>query len=190
MALKAVRTAAPGLVPVSVNEAKQNWRVDHSDDDTVIQGLLEAAAGHIEELLGRALVTQTWRQDFAEFDDELRLDVGNLISVTSITYYDGDGASQTLATTVYTSFTDDTGPYIALKPDQEWPDTAERDDAVRVTWTAGYGATEASVPRKLRQAILLLGGHWYQNRSAVGEGMQELPLSVSALIGSSRRIIV
>jgi uncharacterized phiE125 gp8 family phage protein len=190
MALKAVRTAAPGFVPVSVNEAKQNWRVDHSDDDTVIQGLLESAAGHIEEVLGRALVTQTWRQDFAAFDDQLRLDIGNLIGVTSIVYYDGAGASQTLASTVYTAFTDDTGPYIALKPDQSWPTAAERDDAIRVTWTAGYGATEASVPRKLRQAILLLGGHWYQNRSAVGEATQELPLSVSALIGSSRRIIV
>jgi uncharacterized phiE125 gp8 family phage protein len=190
MAIKAVRTGAPTLVPVPVVEAKQNWRVDHADDDTVIQGLLEAAAGHIEDLLGYALVTQTWRQDFAAFADPLRLDIGHLISVTSVTYYDGDGASQTLATSVYSGFTDDIGPYLTLKPDQSWPATAERVDAVRVTWTAGFGANAQAVPRKLRQAILLLAGHWYENRSAAGDPQQEIPFSVSALIGSARRIIV
>jgi uncharacterized phiE125 gp8 family phage protein len=190
MALKAVRTVAPSIIPVLAAEAKANWRVDHSDEDDVITGLLEAATEHIESVLGYALITQTWRQDFAAFDDKLRLDVGNLIAVSSITYYDGEGASQTLADTVYTALTDESGPYVALKPDQSWPATAERADAVRVTWTAGFGAAAADVPRKLRQAILLLGGHWFEHRSAVGDPAQELPLSVSALLGSARRIVV
>jgi uncharacterized phiE125 gp8 family phage protein len=185
MALKAVRTVAPSGYPVSLIDVKAQLHVDHSDDDQRIEFLIQAATAHVEKLLGRALVTQTWRQDFSAFADELRLDVGNLIAVTSITYYDADGASQTLGTSVYGAFTDEAGPYIALKPDQSWPATAERDDAVRVTWTAGDGSTQFAVSADDRAAIILLIKDWYDAPETRADSQ-----AAYSIIGSSRRIVV
>jgi uncharacterized phiE125 gp8 family phage protein len=39
---------------------------------------------------------------------------------------------------------------------------------IRVTYTAGYGATRDTVPFPIRQAILRAVGHLYENREAAG----------------------
>lgn len=52
-----------------------------------------------------------------------------------------------------------------------------------VLFTAGYGDW-GDVPADLQQAVFLLAAHYYENRSAVGERMTDLPQSV---IGICRR---
>ena len=48
--------------------------------------------------------------------------------------------------------------------------------------SAGYGAA-TGVPQAIRQGILLLAAHFYENREAVSmePGAAELPLGVAAL---------
>ena len=189
--LAPVRTAAPAAL-ITTAEAKAQCRIDSSDEDTLIDALISAAISHLDGysgVLGRALVTQTWQQDFSGFCAKMRLPVGNLIEVTEVTYYDASNAEQTLDAAVYATFADSLGPYVALKPDQTWPSIYTRSDAVRVTWTAGYGAA-ASVPAAIKQAALLLVSHWYDNRSgvAVGETPTEMPLAVNSLLAPFRRV--
>lgn len=189
--LAPVRTAAPAAL-ITTSEAKAQCRIDSTDEDTLIDSLVSAAVSHLDGysgVLGRALVTQTWQQDFSGFCSKLRLPVGDLIAVTGVTYYDTSNAQQTLASSVYTAFTDSLGPYVTLKPDQVWPSIYSRADAVRVTWTAGYGAA-AAVPPAIKQAALLLIAHWYDNRSgvAVGETPTEMPLAVNSLLAPFRRV--
>lgn len=181
--LDPVRTVAPTTLAVSLNEAKLHLHVDHSDDDERIAMLVAAATEHVEKLVGRALISQTWRQDFEAFDDELRLPIGRVISITSITYYDADNATQTLASSVYTFAQDEFGPYVYLKPDQEWPATYERADAVRVTWVAGDGTTANAVPANDRNAILLLVADWYNQPDNDMNSRAAL-----SLMGASRRM--
>jgi len=188
--LAPVRTAAPSEKPVTLAEAKAQCRVDHSDEDTKIAAFIAAATGHLDGytgILGRALVTQTWRQDFSAFASKLRLPLKPVASITSVTYYDGDNAQQTLSSSVYELLTDAAGPYLALKPDQDWPGTYDRAAAVSVTFVAG--AAVADVPEEIKQAILLMVGHWYENREAVTEAkMSDLPLAVDALLRPYRRV--
>jgi uncharacterized phiE125 gp8 family phage protein len=119
----------------------------------------------------------------------MRLPLGDLISVLSVTYYDVNNTQQTLVDTVYTSLSDTSGPFIGRKENQSWPATYTRPDAVRVTWTAGYGAAAANVPMPIRQAVLLLVGHWYENRATVNIGniTSIIPFTVDALIAPFRR---
>jgi len=187
MTLAPVRTVAPAADLVSLAEAKAQCRVEDSDSDVLITALIKAATDHLDGfsgVLGRALITQTWAVDFGGFSDLMRLPVGNLLAVSSITYYDSANVQQTLASSVWTTFTDARGPYVMLKPGESWPAAYDRPDAVRVTWTAGYGATSASVPAAIKQAALLLVGHWYDNRAAVnvGSSVAEVPFAVDALI--------
>lgn len=185
--LKPVRTVAPAVTPVSVAEARDHCRVDTNDEDVLISALVDAAVSHLDGhsgVLGRAMVTQTWRQDYPRFVNRMRLPLGDLITVSSVTYYDADNAVQTLSTDIYTAFSDSVGPYLDLKPDQSWPSTYTREDAVRVTWTAGYGPAATDVPAAIRQAMLLMIGHWFENREAsvVGVSVTDLPMAVNALL--------
>jgi uncharacterized phiE125 gp8 family phage protein len=188
--LAPVRTVAPTEDPITLAEAKAHVRVDHNDDDSLITALIAAATNHLDGytgILGRALITQTWRQDFAAFAPKIRLALRPVASVASVTYFDGDNTSQTLSASIYGLFEDGAGPYIALDPDQTWPGSYRRVDGVSVTYVAGEAA--AAVPKGIKQAILLLVGHWYANREAVAEAqMHAVPMAAAALIHPYRRI--
>jgi uncharacterized phiE125 gp8 family phage protein len=193
--LKPVLVTAASAALVTLAEAKAHLRVDHSDEDSYIQSLINAAVSYLDGFsgrLGRAILEQTWRVDFEAFADELRLPVGDIIAVSSVSYYDQNNVQQTLASTVYQLLTDGLGSYLALKPGQVWPAVYVRSDAVRVTWTAGFGATASSVPAGIKHAALLLVAHWYDNRSAVNVGniTSDLPFTVDALLAPFNRNVI
>lgn len=190
--LAPVRTVAPETTPVSLTEAKAHLRVDFDDDDTLIASLIDAATAHVDGwtgVLGRALVTQTWRQDFSRFALCLHLPLAPASSLTSITYYDAENVQQTLSADIYQLLTDARGPFVSLKPDQIWPGSYDREDAVSVTYVAGYGDADA-VPAPIRAAILLIIGHLYENREAstLGVTAELLPMAVDALLVPFRRV--
>jgi uncharacterized phiE125 gp8 family phage protein len=190
--LAPVRTVAPAALPVSLVDAKAHLRVIGAAEDVTIEGLIATATEHLDGwsgILGRALVTQSWRQDFGSFDGKMRLALKPAASVTSITYFDGSNVQQTLPGSVYQLFTDARGPYVALQPDQSWPGAHGRDDAVSVTYVAGSPASE--VPAPIRHAILLMVGHFYENREAivVGTISGDLPLGVDRLLAPYRRVM-
>lgn len=190
--LAPVRTAAPADTPVSLDEAKAHLRVDHTDDDDVINGLIAAAVDYLDGwtgILGRALVKQSWRQEFAGFGC-LRLQVGPVSGVEVITYFDSRNQTQTLPDTAYVMRTDARGSYVDLPPQGIWPSAYVRPDAVSVTYEAG-SATAAEVPAAIKAAIMLMVASWYRNREATSDGAAtELPIGVAALLAPYRRISV
>jgi uncharacterized phiE125 gp8 family phage protein len=62
----------------------------------------------------------------------------------------------------------------------------ERANAIRNEYICGYGAAATNVPPALRQAMLLLIAHWFENREAVVTGTiaTTIPLSARSLIYS------
>ena len=156
--LAPVRTVASVNMPVSLSEAKAHLRVDHDDQDDLITAQIKAATAWFDGysgILGRALIAQTWRQDFAGFAGRLPLPVSPVIAIVSISYFDVGNAQQTLDASVYDLFADARGAYVSLRPGQSWPVTFRRTDAVSITFTAGFGAA-TDVPDPIRQAILLI----------------------------------
>ena len=188
--LAPVIIAAPAAAPVSLEEAKLHCRVEGDAENTLITGLVSAAVAYLDGyigILGRALVTQTWRQDFCRFGAKMRLPLRPVGSITVVTYFDGNNAEQTLPSSVYDLFTDATGSYMGLKPDQDWPSSYDRPDAISVTYIAGVAAD--AVPPPIKQAILLMVGHWYANREAVSEAqMNDVPMAVEALLRPYRSV--
>lgn len=156
--LAPIRTVAPANMPVSLSEAKDHLRVDHDDQDDLITTQIKAATAYLDGyagILGRALITQTWQQDFAGFADRLALPVSPVIAIVSVSYFDIGNVQQTLDAGVYDLFAEARGAYVTLRPGHSWPTTFHRADAVTVTFSAGHGAA-ADVPDPIRQAILLI----------------------------------
>lgn len=189
--LRPVRTIAPAEDLIDTSEAARFCReADDVQTAVTIAAFVQAATDHLDGwsgILGRALVTQTWRQDFEYFCDRNRLPLDPVQSVTSVTYYDSSNVQQALSTSVYQLLTDDRGPYVTLKYGQVWPVVYPREDAVSITAVFGYGAASV-VPQAIKQAALHLVSHWNEHREAVGDEMHELPLAVNSLITPYRRV--
>ena len=186
-------TVGPVVEPVTLAEAKLHMRVDLADDDALILGLITAARQHLEAMCRPqlAMLAQTWRLvlDAWPGGDLVELRPWPLRSVSSITYIDTAGVTRTLASTAYQVDTYSApGRVYALNG---WPSTTLRDMAgVTMEFVAGYGETAATLPQPIRQALLLLVAHWYENREmAVVSGAmpKELPFTVSALMAPWRR---
>lgn len=188
---------APSLItgptepPVSLAEAKAHLRVDFTDDDTLISALVDAATAHIDGytgILARALVTQTWRQDFCDWpgDRVLRLPLAPVVSVQSVKYFDAANAEITVdAIGNYALLEDARGPYIKFTSDFAAPALYdERDDRIKVTFVAGYG-DPSDVPAAIRAAVLLIVGDLYKNRDA---GETSPNAAATALLTPYRRV--
>lgn len=186
MALSLV--TAPIEYPISVDDLKVHSRIVEDDEDTLLESLISAATTYCEKLTdNRQFVTATWDWTFRHFPRGRRFSLPKapLQSVTSITYLDTAGASQTLATSVYGVLTDYSQPgCIYLKDSQTWPTVDDADNAIVVRFVAGYGAA-SDVPDSIQHAIRLLAGHWVENRETVSMGTTatSVPFAVQALLG-------
>jgi len=177
-----VLVTGPASEPVTLAEAKNHLRIDANDEDDYISSLITVARQHIENAGNLALLTQTWKLACDEFPwrmrkfpwetegrlDEILIYPGPLIAVSSIKYYDTDGLQQTLATTEYAVDSSSKPARVYPAYGKYWPATRSIPNAVEINFTAGY-ANAASVPQQLKEAMLLLIAHLYENRDA-GEG--------------------
>jgi uncharacterized phiE125 gp8 family phage protein len=183
-----VLVTAPAVMPVTLSEAKAHLRVDHDDEDTLITALIAAATGHLDGwtgVLGRCIVSQTWRQDMDGFGDgDIRLPFADVTAVV-VAYTDTANATQTFAGASYHLTADAMSSLIELADGASWPDTAIRPDAVRVTMTVGYSA----VPPAIKAAILIHIGQLYENREVSAmSAVAMLPLAHDALVSPYRRV--
>lgn len=169
------------------DEVETHIRVDTEDEKVrIMEVVVPAAATWLESATNRALITQKWQLKLDGFPgsicDPYFVDgrYGTYIVLPkpplivsdtqplAITYLDSDGATQTLATTVYSvdkPVGDLCSPArIYLKYGQTWPSTLAQYDAVTITFYCGYGPESSDVPGALRQAGLLLVGENYERR--------------------------
>lgn len=186
-----VRITPPAEMPVTLEEAKAHLRVDHADDDAMISAFIAAATEHLDGyrgVLGRALVNQTWRQDFDGFCRVLRLPFPD-VSEATVAYDDASGTVQTVGVSDYRILADGIGPYLAASLNTAWPSSNGAENSVRVTFTAGFG-TAAEVPSPIKAAILLMVGDLYEHRQTASErgaGKIDMSMTVDRLISPYRR---
>lgn len=190
MAENYLLTAAPDSEPITLAEAKAHLRVeaDFEDDDAYITSLITVCRHYTEQMSGNIFKRQTWRLTLDAFPCEIVLRRRPVTDVNSITYIDGDGATQTLDPALYQ--VDLSGFLARIRPayGQSWPITRCQMGAVEVSFVAGADDTEAGIPEYWKQGVLLLLGHYYENRedAVIGVSVASLPRGYDALIGLDR----
>lgn len=177
-----VVVTAPSAEPVTLAEAKAHLRVDDLFSDAVITAMIVAARQLAESGTRRALMAQTWdfyRDEFPSWG--LIVPLPPLQSISSITYTDTNGASQTLATDQYL-----VDPYrepgrITPAYGLAWPGTRQQANAVKVRFVAGY-TSATLVPQGIKSWMLLTIGNMSEHRTELEDGnYQALPFADSLL---------
>lgn len=161
----AITTVVPPEVePVDLALAKAHLRIDHDEEDALIQAWIAAARVLTEEYTGRRWVTQTLRLTMSGFPaSEFEFPVTPVASVTEVAYLDDAGDEQEVDAADYQTWLDHNPPLLTFAPDGEWPDTeVERLNAVTITFVAG-GAVE-NVPEMARAAMLQIIGQYDEAR--------------------------
>lgn len=175
-------TVAATSEPITLAEAKAQCRVDGADEDGYLNGLIAAARSHIEGYCGTPLVSRTVTVKCDGFADFALFPIVPLGAVSSISYVDGAGATQTLSTDIYEVRSDGLTASLALKSGQSWP-TIQTGSRITVTATVGYSA----VPEAVKHAALFLVATWHAQREAVAEGqVTDVPHAVDALLSNHR----
>lgn len=149
---------------------------------------ITAARLAAEQDLGRRLITQTLAAYYDAFPVYSLFLLPPLSSVTSITYLDTDGASQTLAADQYTVDAKSIPARITPAYGVTWPSTRAQSNAVYVTFVAGYGAASA-VPEGIKLWMLMHIKQAFDNRTPMvaGSASNELPRSyVDGLLDPER----
>jgi uncharacterized phiE125 gp8 family phage protein len=177
--------------PVTIAEAKTHLRVDTVDDDLLIGSLINAAAMAVEAETGIICAARSITVYFRSFSDRLALHYLPINSITAITYLDTDGATQTLASNQYRLGYFAGVAVINPANGVSYPATDTVDGAVAVTFNAGH-ASNAAIDARIKQAALLMVGHWYANREAVNIGniTSDVPMTVRYLLAGLRLAFV
>jgi uncharacterized phiE125 gp8 family phage protein len=166
------------IVPISL--CKSILRVDFDADDAVLAFYLDAAQAFFERHTRRFLSPRSLIKHLRGFtSDEVTLPFPPFNSLTSITYRDTAGATQSLTSSNYILET--SGAITRVRFYGDLPDLDEDQPRVSITWSAGYAA--GTVPTDIKLAVIRLAGTYYMNPEAVSMlSLQQVPFGVKAVI--------
>lgn len=183
-------TGAPALEPISLAEAKAHLRVDGIAEDTFIASLITTSRLQVEAILGVALIQQSWTLRLDQWQERgAVLPLRPVLSVQSVRIQNTDLSYVTVAPESY--IVDGQGvPPRLLPASTALPQPGAAALGIEIAFTAGYGATAADVPAPLRQAILLLVAHWFENREPIisGAPVTKFPDAVIGLLEPYRQV--
>jgi uncharacterized phiE125 gp8 family phage protein len=169
--------------PVSVDDVKIALRINCDDDDALIETYITAAREMVETATSRDLIEKTYNLYMDGFSDsDYVLDRYSLSSIVDIVR-----VPVTAITSVeYIASDTINGNYTVLPPENYQTDIISQPariyfeklpkyksktlNAIKITFKSGY--ISDNIPQPLVQAIMLIVGHWYENRQDVVTGTQ------------------
>ncbi|HEX8467067.1 MAG TPA: head-tail connector protein [Allosphingosinicella sp.] len=170
------------LPPEAAGAAKAYLRVERADEDSLIAGLVLAAAELCEAFIGRPLLERDFTETIPAGKAWRRLSRGPVRSIAQVESAPAEGPAQALPPADYGIDIDSRGDgWVRLTS------TAEV-RPIRVGYRAGLTAGWADLPAALRQGILRLAAHFYTSRAAEGARASEPPAAVTALWRPFRRL--
>ena len=170
------------VLPVTVAEFKTYGNVHITSDDTLIETIIRAVTAY-----GEAFTRLTWfnRTYVAQWETHARqviLPVGphQAVSLVERIYSNGDAETLTLGADYFI-----TGQGFKTLTFITWH------YGLRVTFSAGYGATSASLPADLKLGVLKACLSAYEDRQNLAQsGFTQLPAGTKGYFSGKRRIVL
>lgn len=174
--------------PVTVAEMKEHLRVDWDEEDTYIGDLITACRRMFTGMTNRVCVNEKYTERFENWPrdkGEILLQRAPLSTVSTVVYTDTAGATNSWASSNYTTVTGQEPGRLVLKFSGQWPtDSLQPGLPIVVTYTSGYGTSADDVPADLKLAIKAMVAHYYDNREpvVVGTIASEIPYHLTTLL--------
>ena len=180
-----IRITQPSAEPVLLADVKAQLSIATADTlvDAIITRRITEARQFAENFMGRTIMPCQWEVVLDQFADKMELYYPPATVVDSVKYIDTAGVEQTLSSSIYTLDSDSVPNFVRLGYEQDWPETRDYPNAVRIRYTAGY-ANAAAVPGPIKEAIMLTVGHWMRYQGAVEAGLNitRIPNAVECLL--------
>lgn len=210
--------APPTAEPISLDEARVHLRQKADgvaasvvDDDSWVEAKITAVRQSAEQFLGFPLSDATYVQAYDSFTTSAQPSIASWWGsttteasepyitlprasgeVVAVQYLDASNVLQTLDPAKW-EFDDFGGVVHVAAP----PAISTRASAVRVQFKGAYHPADAGasppvlaapVPEDIKHAMLLMLGHFYENRESVvvGASVEELPMAVEHLLRPHR----
>lgn len=178
--------AGPVAEPLTRAQVKDFLRIDHDDEDALVDALISAARRFVEAHTGRVLMAQSWRltRDGWPGSGVLVSPVAPVRAILAAQVRGLDG--QDIAVPEEALMVGRGGSGLIHVDLLHVPQAMGR-DAVSIIVEAGYGADAADVPADLVQAVRLLAAHFYEHREGAGDATR-LPEVVRTLLAPYRLV--
>ena len=205
-----VLTTAPAIQPVKLEDVKSYLRIDGTSEDTLLKAMMKAATTRCEQHVEKSFINTVWTLWFDRFPsdrrqepwwdgtregavdhflvpkDEIELRRGPLVSVAHIKTYNDSNTASTFDTSNYQVDTKHPNGRVFLNSGSTWPSDLRDFNAVEIQYTAGYGSSRNDVPEDIKQAIMLLICHLYENR---GCDDSKLPATITTMLAPYKTMV-
>lgn len=155
----------PTVEPVTVDEVKEWARIDGTDEDTILTGMIKSVRAYTEAYLRRALISQKYEMIMDYWiSDSIELPYPPLISVDSVVTIDEDDTETTYSSSYY-YLSGGEPDRLCIKEGVSLPENDDRAcGGFKITWYAGYGTTADDVPQQIKDAIKAWVTYTYEQR--------------------------
>lgn len=166
---------------LSLADAKAHLRVDVTAEDDLITDLIGAALDTCQQVTGRYLGS-TSATLYADGWKNQAFTFGPVTAISKVEYYNQANTLTELPAARWWADLESTPQRITF--DAPPAIYTNRHQGVKVSATLGEG----TIPRPMRQAALLLVGHYYENRQQVvtGSKPEAIPMAVDFLLNPFR----
>lgn len=179
----------PTVEPLTVAQAKAHLRVDGNDDDTLIEALIAEARLFVENQTGLALLEQTFTASLDNFprSGKIELPRAPVTEIVEFVYDDENDVEREIDAADYRLDLITTPARIMPSRDgvwaTGWPCIPTQTSAVRIQFKAGADDVAGVNPQAVRVMLLLIG-HFYENREATISGtiITDLPNGLQTLV--------
>lgn len=181
-----IKVITPPAAVLTLEQLRRHCKIDPptsaNDADTDLSAALAGAHAFAQHYCGISIGSQTLELALDEFPTGgIQLLRGPVTSITSVTYVDTAGATQTLDSSAYSLDDYSTPQWLLPAAGTEWPATYEAANAVKVRYVAGAATLDGAVA----QALRLLTGLYFDNRNAADKGaLTEIPFGVQVLLNT------
>ncbi|MAS44758.1 MAG: hypothetical protein CML43_16805 [Rhodobacteraceae bacterium] len=159
------------------------------DEAALIERCARAAGAGIEGLVGKRLIRRRFKWTVSRWRDPARVAIplAPVAQVNAVTVIDAEGVWQSVDSDRWVLIPDGFRPVLAGRGGRLLPGIPA-DGVAEVEVVAGYGDAPEDIPEELRQAVMLLGAQYYEQRHAAAEGLDELPCGVRDLVARHREL--
>jgi uncharacterized phiE125 gp8 family phage protein len=156
-------------------------------EDEYIEWLIRASYRQAEKWTNRALIRQTFRLISSGFPwGDFYLPKGPVLSVDAIDYFDGTSSAAALggspAEFVFTTPLENKHGRLRPLAGSSWPSAYSQEDAVTVTFQAGYPTVDgvAAIPEDITDGRLIWIGERYKQRSLTDHAFNQNKAAIQA----------